>query len=83
MKKELLGKRIGPYYVKEKLGEGGMGSVFLVEETTTKELYALKALPNTSPLAAESFKQEVEILKTYSHESIVKFITAGVDEFHE
>lgn len=83
MDKEIIGSWIDNlYYVKEKIGEGGMGKVYLVEDRKSKELYALKAIYSGSKDAAESFKQEVEVLKNYSHENIVKFITAGFDEVH-
>lgn len=83
MEKEIIGNLVDNlYHVKEKIGEGGMGKVFLVEDRKTKEIYALKAIYSGSKDAAESFKQEVEILKNYSHENIVKFITAGYDEVH-
>src|SRR5262245_41284174 len=40
-----LGARVGPYKVAEKIGEGGMGTVYLAEQTApVKRLVALKVM---------------------------------------
>ena len=39
-----VGGEIGGYAVKDRLGEGGMGTVFLAEQRETGELVALKIL---------------------------------------
>ncbi len=60
----------GHYRVVRRLGEGGMGGVYLVEDTRTGERWALKEAlddPNASPedreWAREHFDQEVELMR--------------------
>ena len=40
----LIGRKIGPYAVKSRLGIGGMGQVYLAEDTRLHRLVAVKAL---------------------------------------
>jgi serine/threonine protein kinase len=69
----VTGKRIGPYEVLAKLGEGGMGQVYKATDTTLKRQVALKVLPDA--LAADSerlarFQREAEVLASLNHPNI-------------
>ena len=69
----MTGKRIGPYEVLAKLGEGGMGQVYKATDTTLKRQVALKVLPDA--LAADSerlarFQREAEVLASLNHPNI-------------
>lgn len=58
---------------KEKLGEGGFGSVFLVQDELTNQLAAMKVL-NFSTNASQShmITKEIDALGQLRHRNIVK-----------
>ena len=75
------GKRLGKYLLKDKLGQGGMGVVFLaVQEGLDREV-ALKVLPEKhlahSPLLERRFLREASICARLSHPNIVKVFDFG------
>lgn len=75
-------QRIGPYEITEKLGAGGMGSVYLGRHCETGEQAAVKVLPPT--LAAtdgfvERFSREVEAMRKFDHPHIVRLLDSGCD----
>ncbi len=82
---ELAGPRpdtVGPYRVVRKLGEGGMGAVWLAHRTDgmVRRLVALK-LPRLSwsrAALAERMAQEREILASLDHHHIARLYDAGV-----
>ncbi len=57
-------RRLGHYQLGEKLGEGGMGKVYLAEHKLLKRPCALKLIKadvNTNPIAVARFEREVQI----------------------
>src|SRR6185295_13874899 len=75
--------QLGPYRLVRKLGEGGMGSVYLAEDTRDKRRVALKILPKKhgqDPDFVKRFKRETELGTKLRHAHIVGAIEAGEDQ---
>jgi serine/threonine protein kinase len=72
------------YLVLEDLGAGGMGRVFLCEQTPMNRLVAVKVLPaNTAPGALERFLREARASAALDHPNIVRaFDVDHEDRFH-
>jgi len=74
----VVGQTLGHYRILEKLGAGGMGEVFLAEDTTLKRQVALKVLPPdlaASQNRLDRFQREAEILAALDHPNIVTIHT--------
>jgi len=74
---------IGGFEILEKLGRGGMSSVYKARDRATGTLVALKVVPpkaaeNTAML--ERFRREARAAMLLNHPNIVKGITAGEDQ---
>ncbi len=79
----MLGKTISHYKILEKLGEGGMGIVYLAEDTKLKRKTALKFLPSNTISSEEDktrFIQEAQAAASLNHPNIATVY--GIDE-HE
>jgi eukaryotic-like serine/threonine-protein kinase len=77
---DLTGQTVGDYCVLRKLGQGGMGQVYLAEQQFPRRKVALKIL--RADLAAdkrarERFKQEANTVAQLTHPNIVQVYTAG------
>ena len=71
---EMIGERIGHYTVLEKLGSGGMGEVYLAEDTRLRRRVALKVLPASmaaDPERLERFTREAMAVGALNHPNIV------------
>lgn len=72
---------IGPYKVREPLGEGGMGIVYIAEQTRpVKRLVALKIIKpgmDTKQVIAR-FEAERQVLAMMDHPNIAKIFDAGM-----
>src|SRR5215213_2039807 len=72
---DLSGRTIADFRVLRKLGQGGMGQVYLAEQISLKRNVALKILrPElaASPQALARFKSEAEAVARATHANIVQ-----------
>ncbi len=80
------GKRFGRYILLEKLGQGGMGSVYKVRHERLDKVLALKVLPveltNKADVVAR-FQREMKSVGKLEHNNIVRATDGGeVDGVH-
>jgi formylglycine-generating enzyme required for sulfatase activity/dienelactone hydrolase/predicted Ser/Thr protein kinase len=69
----MIGKNISHYRIIEKLGQGGMGEVFLARDTSLERNVAIKFLPpemRNDPVARERFLREAKAVATLDHPHI-------------
>src|SRR5215831_1473720 len=70
----MIGRKLGPYRVLEKLGEGGMGEVYAAEDTRLKRQVAIKVLPATvanDEARLARFEQEALATAALNHPNIL------------
>ncbi len=75
------GDRIGPYKLLQKIGEGGMGAVWMAEQTEpVRRRVALKVIlqGKDSKLVLARFEAERQALALMDHPNIAKIFDAGV-----
>jgi len=69
----MIGKTISHYKIVDKLGEGGMGSVWKAEDTTLNRLVAIKVLSShlaENEEARERFVREAQATSSLNHSNI-------------
>ncbi|HEU4366378.1 MAG TPA: protein kinase, partial [Candidatus Krumholzibacteria bacterium] len=76
----LVGATVAPYRILSKLGKGGMGEVYLAEDSTLGRRVAIKFLP--APVAADDgaiarFQREARAAASLEHPGIVSVHHAG------
>jgi serine/threonine protein kinase len=79
----LLGRKIGPYQVLSLVGAGGMGEIFLAEDTRLKRQVVLKLLPHeftAEPERVRRFKQEARAASALNHPNILTIYEIGEHE---
>ena len=80
----LVGKRIGPYQLLSLLGSGGMGSVYLADQTdaSISRKVALKIVRDTGfgRSARDRFARERRILASLAHPNIAALYDSGETE---
>ena len=67
------------YRIKQMLGEGGMGRVFLGRDERLDRAVALKQLTAKDPAAMQLFRREADLLATLDHPHLVR-VTDTFDE---
>ncbi len=73
--------RIGPYQVRERLGAGGLGVVYLAARDDSDALVAVKVLRDGAFIAGEPlrrFLMERQLLARLSHPHIARIIDRGI-----
>ncbi|KAA5543238.1 serine/threonine protein kinase [Roseiconus nitratireducens] len=77
---------VGKYQLMRKLGEGGMGTVYLAFHTELEKRVAIKFLNDhrgRDTNAVKLFRKEIKAVGRFDHEHIVRAIDAGkFDELH-
>jgi serine/threonine protein kinase len=84
LKPEESGETIGPYKLREQVGEGGFGTVWVADqELPVKRRVALKIIKlgmNTREVIAR-FEQERQALAMMDHPNIARVLDAGATQF--
>src|SRR5262245_15525893 len=78
---DLSGRTIADFRILRKLGQGGMGQVYLAEQISLKRNVALKILKPemaSSPTAFARFQAEASAVAKATHANIVQVYAAGV-----
>src|SRR5262249_11729257 len=73
----------GRYKLREKLGEGGMGAVFVADQTApVQRRFAIKVIRSglDSARLLARFEQERQALALMDHPNIAKVLDAGIDQ---
>lgn len=81
----MIGRTLGHFRVIEKLGEGGMGDVYLAEDTKLARKVALKVLPEemASETRLARFEREARAVAALNHPNIVHvYSVEQVDGVH-
>ncbi|HET6202824.1 MAG TPA: protein kinase [Planctomycetota bacterium] len=76
-------RTLGDFTLIREIGRGGMGVVYVAEQTTLRRTVALKVLPvdlTASPARVERFKREAEAAARLHHPNIVPIFAAGAEE---
>jgi serine/threonine protein kinase len=80
---ELIGKTLGPYQITQRLGQGGMATVFQAYQTALQRNVAIKVLPPhlaQDPQFAERFTREARAIARLDHPNILSVYDYGVTE---
>jgi len=78
-----VGRTIGPYELLEKVGKGGMSSVYKARDTRSKEIVAVKIATREvadDPSLSRRFELEFALAKPFSHRNLVKVLEYGIHE---
>lgn len=72
---------LGPYWIVDSIGQGGMGQVFKAKHSVLGRIVAIKVLPREkcTPEAIQSFTREIQAQARLDHENLVRAFDAGHD----
>ncbi len=72
---------LGPYWMVDSIGRGGMGQVFKAQHEVLERFVAVKVLPRSkcTPESIANFMQEIRVLAKLDHPNLVKALDAGED----
>ena len=79
---DLTGRRLGDFHLLRKLGQGGMGQVYLAKQLSLKRQVAVKILRDDhadNPTSRARFQAEAEAVARISHPNIVQVYAVGED----
>ncbi len=79
----MIGKSLGPYKIVESIGAGGMGEVYLAEDTRLGRQVAVKVLPAefaSDPDRLARFEQEARAAAGLNHPHIAAVHDVGVED---
>ena len=79
----MIGSSLGPYKILEKIGAGGMGEVYLAEDTRLNRKVAIKTLPEefaSDPERLARFEQEAKAAAALNHPHIAVVHDIGFQE---
>ena len=77
------GDQLHSFIIKEVLGHGGMGGVFVGENTETNECVAIKTLFqefSKEEAYVRRFQREASVYRKLNHPNIVRCIASGFDK---
>ena len=80
--KSLVGQKIGNYTLREIIGTGGMGTVFLAEKENLEKHFAVKLIKRgmDTDEVLRRFKLEKKILARLEHQNIAPLLDGGMTE---
>jgi serine/threonine protein kinase len=76
----VIGQKLGPYEVREKLGEGGMGEVYRARDTRLDRIVAIKVLSAqlaADPQFRQRFDREARAISALEHPHICSLYDVG------